>query len=421
MAWRLLVIDGADAGRAFPLSATGPVTIGNNHKHANICLHDLYVSRTHCQLDLVDGQVVVAAAGPAHPVMVNGHKLIDKQALHSGDVVRVGNSHLRLEAVKDAGEAPAPEEHRHALGELPHLTADKLEELSDYTLGHYELGPMIGKGHHSTAFKAMDTKTGLYVTLKVLPPEFPSDSKELEPFINAMRARLPMRHPHLVTLYGTGKTGPYCWIAREYMDGGTLSQRLASTPSGNWRDDELEWSGTDWRTVLRAAIQVAKALKFLHANQHFHGNITPDNILLSSDGMTAKLGNLLTLVALGNSKVERAARSARLKIEAPFMAPEQTETRSFVDGLSDIYGLGATLYAALTGRPPYQAATLAETVALIREGILPKPRKYHPSLPAAFDKVVPKMMARNQEDRYQTASELLVDLESIATAQKVAV
>src|SRR5262249_54711352 len=107
MPWRLLVIDGADANRFFPLPATGSLVIGNSHKFTDICLNDLYVARVHCQVETEDDRVTVLALAEDRDTVINGQK-VTQHELQPGEVLRLGNTQLRLEA--DDGSRPDPDE-----------------------------------------------------------------------------------------------------------------------------------------------------------------------------------------------------------------------------------------------------------------------------------------------------------------------
>src|SRR4051812_35976629 len=171
MAKRLVVIDGADEGRYFPLPETGKVSIGSSRRNADICLHDLYVSRTHCEIVVQGDEVEVIRLENRPAILING-KEITQDKLQLGEVLRVGNSHLRLQIDDgtDPEEAEAAEEVPAEPEELPHLSADRLEELANHTLGHFKLGPMLGKGHQGFVFRARDVKADRSVALKVLSP-----------------------------------------------------------------------------------------------------------------------------------------------------------------------------------------------------------------------------------------------------------
>src|SRR5207247_780037 len=118
-----------------------------------ICLHDLYVARVHCHLEMAQGRVVVTESEPSKGTFVNGQK-VTQHELQAGDVLRVGNSHLRLEIDDGTSPEPAAEDTGPAApAGLPHLPRQRLAELSGHTLGHYDIGLVLGRGHYGVVFQ----------------------------------------------------------------------------------------------------------------------------------------------------------------------------------------------------------------------------------------------------------------------------
>jgi serine/threonine protein kinase len=415
MAKRLAVVDGADQGATFLLNDSGVTTIGSSRRHCDVCLHDLYVRRTHAEIDVQADRILVRALDSHDKVLINGHPMQQQeQELRFGDVVRVGNSHLRLE-IDDAPvaeAAPEPEAKAKEPAGVPHLPWERLAELADHQLAHYQIGPVLGEGYAGTTFRARDLKGGHIVALKVLPTDFPADAAEMQRFVQAMRTVLPVRHPNLVTLYNAGRTPPYCWLAVEYVEGESLAQVLERVGGS----DKI-----NWRHALRLGVHVGRALEFIHNHRLRHGNITPRNILMRLSDKVVKLGDLMLSKALEGSAVQKLFLEPKLLAELPYLAPEQVEPNAFEDNLTDIYALGAAMYARLTGQPPFQGEEPEETISMIREAPLEKPRKLQSTIPHALEAVVVRLLARRQEERYQTAGELLADLEAIAEREEVAV
>jgi hypothetical protein len=415
---RLKVIDGADQGHSFLVSEQSVVTVGSNSKHAEVCLHDLYVARVHCQLQVEDDHLIVKALDATRPTFINSQQ-IDTQILSPGDVLRVGNSYLRLELeVASSAPAPAPGAPGKPAApqgpvKIPRLPLDKLTELAGYTLGHFQLEKALGAGPHGVVFRARDLKTEQEVALKVLSADFPADEAEMQRFIQAMKVALTLRHPSLVALQGVGKSGPYCWISRELVEGVGLNKII--NPSGKSRE------GLDWRLALRVSVQIARALEDVHRHHLVHTNVTPQNILLEGDEGQAKLSDLMLRKAIDGSVLWNATEDARYLADLPYLAPEQTEPGAFVDNLCDLYGLGVVAYALMTGRLPFRGKTPEETLEQIRDTVPTKPKKFEKSIPMRFQEVVLKLLAKRQEDRYATATALLADLDEIARQRNVAV
>jgi serine/threonine protein kinase len=404
MTLRLLVIDGADQGRFYLLPDPGKVLVGNRQKQASICLNDFYVAPVHCELAVTQGQVTVCAHQTPSGTLINGQR-ITQQELRPGEVLRVGNSHLRLESAEDTsawGQAEALQEP----GATPHLPANQVDGLSDHTLGHFEVGRVLGRGHCGVVYRARDVKKNQEVALKVLNPEFPQNDQEMQTFVKALKVRFGLGHAKLVTLYSAGKTGPYCWIAQELVQGENLAQVI---------EKQRALKKCKWRRALNLALDLGRAMVFLHDNHLRHGNITPQNILIQASDETAKLNDLLLTSALEGSGLWRKIKSKKESTELAYLSPEQTDpSNTWVDDLSDMYSLGVAVYAVLTGRIPFGGETPAETIRQIREDQPVRPSKLQKGVPDALQAAVLRMLAKHPEERYATPAIMLADLERIA-------
>jgi eukaryotic-like serine/threonine-protein kinase len=403
---RLLVIDGADQGSFYLLPEGGKILVGNRQKQANICLNDFYVAPVHCEVAVGAGKVTVCARATPAGTLISGKRITQPQELLPTEVLRVGNSHLRLDAADDA-TAWGQADELHQPGAAPRLPVNQKDGLTDHTLGHFEVGRMIGRGHTGVVYRARDLKKNQEVALKVLDPEFPHDDEEMQNLIKALKVRFGLTHAKLVTLYGAGKTGPYCWIATEFIVGESLAQLI---------ENQRTLKKIKWRRALNVAMDIGRAMVFLHQNHQRHGNITPQNILIQSSDEAAKLNDLLYLSALEGSVLRQKTLEKKLLAELPYLSPEQTDPSSkWVDDLSDMYSLGVVIYAVLTGRTPFGGGTPEETLRQIREDVPVRPSKLQKSVPDQFQAVVLKMLAKHPEERYATPAVMLADLERLAT------
>ena len=178
----------------------------------------------------------------------------------------------------------------------------------------------------------------------------------------------------------------------------------------------------DVRRACRVGVHVGRALDFARKNRFRHGQVTPANILVQGKDHVAKLADLMLGTALVGSHLWRTAHENRPTAELAYLSPEQSDPGAYVDELSDLYGLGAVLFALLTGRPPYVADTAAEVLEQVHgPARVVRPTSINPAIPAALEQVVVKLLTKHQEDRYQTPAELLADLEPIAEKQGVEV
>jgi eukaryotic-like serine/threonine-protein kinase len=404
MSLQLVVTAGPDAGRALTLQAGNDLMLGRA-QNAFYRVNDPRVSRSHCQLVLEGDRVTVVCNGGSGGTLVNG-QTVDRQVLRLGDVLKVGDTELRLQmgdfpldvalaAVKGASTvAPA----------APPPNPDKLETLVGQTLAHYEIGPVIGKGHVAMVFHGTDTRDTRPVALKVLLPEFSRNDEEMQRFIRGMKTALPLKHPNLVQTYSAGKTGPYCWVAMEFIAGENLMQVIA----------RLGVAGMiDWKNAYRAAVHIARALGYAHGEGIVHRNVTPTNILRDAASQVYKLGDLMLAKSIENTAAGQITRPGELVGDVEYMSPERTRGTTEVDARSDLYGLGATVYALLTGRPPCGGKTLIEQVTRIRQTAPEKPTRFQMSIPPIFEGVVLKLLAKEPKDRYQTATAVLAELDRV--------
>ena len=238
----------------------------------------------------------------------------------------------------------------------------------------------------------------------MLQPEFATSDEDMQRFIRAMKTVLPLRHPNLVSLYKAGKTGPYCWVAMDLVEGESMAQVIRRIGVAGM---------LDWRYGYRVAVQIARALEYAHGQSIIHRNVTPQNILLRAEDKTVLLGDLMLAKALEGTLAQQITRPGELLGDVAYMAPERTRGVGDVDGRSDLYGLGATVYALVAGRPPFAEGSLPEVIAKIRTAEPEKPKKYQMGIPDLFQGTVLKLLAKRPEERFQTAKELLADLDRV--------
>jgi serine/threonine-protein kinase len=327
-------------------------------------------------------------------------KRITEYELQPGDLIQIGDTKLRFvpAGVHEQGTLVAPPP-------TSPTAASPATDLSGQTISHYEVGPLIAKGRTSVIYKARDRNADRDVAFKVLRPETIGTEEAVQRFIRTVHTVVSLRHPNLVAVYGAGKTGSTCWVAMEYVDGESLTKVV----------ERIGLVGMlDWRYALTVAVQVARALQAAHQEHIIHRNVTPENILIRKTDNAAKLGDLMLAKALEGALAKQLTRPGQLMGDLAYMAPERTREDAPVDTRSDIYGLGATVYALLTGRPPFEGSTLVEMMQKIRTAEPTKPKKYQLSIPDLFEGTVLRMLAKRPEDRFETPTELLNDLLRVA-------
>jgi len=411
MSLQFAVIAGPDKGKTFTIHSGKDMLMGRGNA-AYYQLSDPRASRSHCEILLEGEQVTVKCLGGSGGTLVNGKK-VETHALKLGDVLHVGDTQLRLQLSDHPLDVTmAPIQAAPAGEKKAEPDPEQLETLVGTTLSHYDIGPAIGTGRTGVVFAATDTDDQRPVALKVMLPEFSKNEDDVQRFIRAIKTMLPMRHPNLVTLYAAGKTNGFLWIAMEYVAGENLMQVI----------DRLGVAGMlDWRHAFKVATQVGRALEYAHGQDVIHRNVTPTNILRDAPTKDVKLGDLTLAKALEGSLAKQITRPGEIVGDVVYMSPERTRGMTDVDARSDLYGLGATLYALLTGRPPFAGTTLVEKITRIRQDEPVKPTKYQLSIPHPFEGLVLKLLAKDPAGRYQTAAALLKDLERIGKSHGLTV
>jgi serine/threonine-protein kinase len=259
-------------------------------------------------------------------------------------------------------------------------------------------------------FRGTDQQKNQPVAIKVLFPEFSGDDQQKERFVRAMQTMLPIRDEHIVALYAAGKNGPYCWAAMEYIEGESLARVI----------ERIGVAGMlDWRDAFRVAVQIGRALDTAYEHKIIHRNVTPENILQRNSDKHVKLGDLMLAKALEGTQARQVTSPGQLVGDVAYMSPERTRDQAIVDHRSDIYGLGATVYALLAGRAPFKANSLAELIRKIRDEQPTPPKKYQLSVPDLFQDIVLKMLAKDPDDRFQKPAEFLKELQAVAKYQGV--
>ncbi|MBI3411203.1 MAG: protein kinase [Planctomycetes bacterium] len=408
-AFQLTIIFGPDKDKAFTMQEGTSYVLGRS-QDASFRLNDMRASRTHCEIVWHGERVRLSDRGSSGGTFVNGMK-VSQTFLKPGDHIKVGETVLRLQIEDPAGASTVTglEERKQSDSEVREV--EGLAALVGKTLAKYEIGPVIGKGESSRVFRAKDTSDGKEVALKVMHPSFSSDDDEMQRFVRGMKAMLPLRHPNLVTVYTAGKTGPYCWVAMELVEGESITEIIRRTGVAGM---------LEWKNAFRICLQIARALEYAHSQGIIHRNVAPPNILVRSSDKVAKLGDLMLAKALDGILAQQITKPGELVGDVNYLSPERTRSHSEkIDGRSDLFSLGATTYALLTGKPPFAGSNLVETITKIRNAEPDSPRKFQMGVPGLFEGVVLKMLAKAPEHRYQTAAEVVGELERIGKFQGV--
>jgi serine/threonine protein kinase len=398
MAMRLVVVAGPDEGRAFPLGDEA-VLLGRS-RATDTHLIDPHVSRVHCEIKRDHDHYLVTDFESPGGTFVNG-KRITQHALTPGDLIRIGATHLQFEEDKPAAPARSGKRATHWA-----------QTLVGKNLGNYKVGRMLARGRSGFVFHAQHVSRNLPVALKVLNPAFAQDAKAMQRFVRAMKTEVKLRHKHLLRVYGAGKTGNYCWVASEYIPGESLAAVIG----------RVEVAGAlDWRRVAHVGFYVGQALLYAHQHKVVHKNVTPHNILLGHHLRQTKLADLMLASALEEDPTRPISAAGVPSESLAYMSPERTDgPKAVVDLRTDIYSLGATLYAMLAGRPPFQGSTVKELVQKIRLLAPPGLKTQGVDVPGEFEAILQRMLAKRPQDRFPNMRDMLRALQKFAQRQEAA-
>ena len=266
--------------------------------------------------------------------------------------------------------------------------------LGDISGGRYALSELLGAGGMAEVFLAHDRILGRDLALKVLRENYAKDAAFVSRFQREAVSAAALNHPHVVQVYDQGRSEDgRLYIAMEHVPGGNLSDLIT-------RRGPL-----DPAEAARLASQVAEALGSAHEHGIVHRDVKPQNVLLDEAG-DAKVADFGIAVAASTSTT---SGTNRLFGTPTYMSPEQAMGEQ-VGPTSDLYSLGVVLYEMLTGSVPFEAeGALATAMKHVTEQPL-SPREREPSVPETMDALVMGLLAKNPEDRYQSATHLAEDL-----------
>ena len=277
---------------------------------------------------------------------------------------------------------------------------DYQDRLAEALSGHYTLEREVGAGGMATVFLAQDLKHDRKVALKVLRPELAATLGS-DRFPREIKFVAQFNHPHILSLYDSGEVQGFLYYVMPFVEGESLRDRLA-------REKQLPIAD-----AVRILKDVADALAYSHARGVVHRDIKPGNVLLS--GRHAVVTDFGVAKAVTASAGRDTMTTIGMAVGTPhYMAPEQAMGERDIDQRADIYALGVLGYEMLTGRTPFVSET-AQGILAAHVMEEPKPiRDLRPGVPEPLAQVIMKCLAKNPADRWQSADELLAQLDLIA-------
>ena len=278
------------------------------------------------------------------------------------------------------------------------VPSDLVKALAD----RYRIERELGAGGMAVVYLAQDLRHDRQVALKVLRPELAA-SLGRDRFFREIQFAARLQHPHILPLHDSGEAGGFLYFVMPYVEGESLRQRLQRTGELPVQD------------AVRILLEVVDALGYAHGQGVVHRDIKPDNVMLS--GRHALVADFGVAKAVSEATGRQTLTSAGVALGTPtYMAPEQAAAEPHPDHRVDIYAVGVMGYELLAGQPPFVGMTPHQLLAahITRQ---PEPLSTHrPACPPALEAVIMRCLEKRAADRWQSAEDLLQQLEPLATS-----
>ena len=260
--------------------------------------------------------------------------------------------------------------------------------------GRYEIREIIGVGGMAVVYKAYDNIDDRIVAIKILKEEFLANEEFRRRFKNEAKAIAVLSHPNIVKVYDVSFGDRLQYIVMEYIEGITLKEYIEQQKVINWKE------------AVHFVTQILKALQHAHDKGIVHRDIKPQNIMLLQDG-TIKVSDF-GIARFSRGDTRTMTESAIGSVH--YISPEQARGE-ITDDKADIYSVGVVMYEMLTGQLPFQSDSAVSVAIMQLQQEAKRPREINPDIPLGLEQITLRAMQKNAKDRYQSAAEMLMDLD----------
>ncbi|MBN1937891.1 MAG: protein kinase [Anaerolineae bacterium] len=387
---------------------TQPVTVIGSAAPSDLIVRAPGLSDTHAQIEFRQDGCYVVDLGSAQGTRVNSRR-IKQSRLEQGDIIQLGSVTLQFEPIfleNNFGEAA---DHKTTAIDLSAFSSDAakssptkpIQQPGDQ-IGRYIVQGNLGSRGHYTVYQAYDPDLDRAVAIKLLSPRFVTDSSFRAQVLGEVKLIAALDHPCIVQVYDYGEHQEQPYVVMPLMAGGTL---MAALGKGAFSLQQMQPIIT----------RIAEALDDAHARGIIHRQLKPRNILFDEQGLA-----YLSDFAIPSLE---AVLSAELDDElVHYISPEQAQALrdkqpAQLDGRSDIYSLGAILFEALTGQPPFQAESSLDTALTRLNTPAPRLAAVKPDLPFTFQRIFDLSMGFDSHSRYAKASDMARHIRDILTGR----
>ena len=268
-------------------------------------------------------------------------------------------------------------------------------DLEGKILGNrYEIIEKIGNGGMATVYKSKDRVLNRYVAVKILRDEFTTDEEFIKRFRIEAQSAASLTHPNIVSIFDVGNEGNLYYIVMELIKGKTLKEIITE-----------ENGPLPWKWSLNVVTQIASALETAHKNNIVHRDIKPHNIIITEDGI-AKVTDFGIAKAVSNSTITAFGTTIG---SVHYFSPEHARG-GYTDAKSDLYSLGVVMYEMLTGKVPFDADTPVSVALKHMQEKPVEPKELNENIPQVVNDIIMKAMQKDINLRYQSATEMVKDL-----------
>ena len=260
--------------------------------------------------------------------------------------------------------------------------------------GRYEITELIGEGGMADVYKAVDVVDNKTIAVKILKKEFAESEEFLRRFRNESKAIAVLSHPNIVKIYDVGFSDKIQYIVMEYIDGITLKEYIENERVLSWKD------------AVHFVTQILRALQHAHERGIVHRDIKPQNIMMFTDGTIKVMDFGIAKFAReeGRTATDQAIGTVH------YISPEQARG-DITDAKSDLYSVGVMLYEMLTGQKPFDTDNPVSIAVMHMHNIAELPRRINPDIPVPLEEIIVHAMEKVPDDRYQTAVEMIKDID----------
>ena len=372
---------GQEKGFSFSIVPGAPIVVGRDPAN-EVIISDPASSRRHFQIRHVDGVWLISDLGSRNHTYLNEEQLTREVNLAYGDRVQVGETVFSF-----------LQEEKTSSGRAKGLVGKDI--------GGYKILERVGRGGMGTVYKSRQISLNRICALKVLSAKYAKDPTFVQQFVAEARAAGQLQHPNVVQVFDVGEAGGLHFFSMEYMDGGAVQDMLA----------ERDGSRLEWTEALPMMKDACQGLVFAEKHGIVHRDIKPDNLMLSGEGRV-KIGDL------GLAQHGDGDDSGKIFGTPHFIAPEQARGKT-TGHTADIYALGATFYRMVAGRTPFSGKSVKEILKRqISEPHVPLTTELV-EFPPDLSAIVDRMMEKDPANRFQSASDLLAEIEEFELAHQI--